>query len=192
MTQSINNNRGMDFHLKLLGIEDRAAWTIDARDTRVYHGDVIYGRPDWVIRHVSGRRLAVYDYKNRELGSGDATDYEKLQAIIYGVLVADVMARELGFTPDVTSHLMYADNRCLQVEYGAEEVDVIANAVTEVGTSLYFLDVLEEPRLKVSVTMLARYLVDPTFSDSAFGRTAAQRAGSRAHELLLRAGPTFH
>jgi hypothetical protein len=192
LTHSINADRGMDFQLKLLGIDNRAEWTIDARDTRIYHGDVIYGRPDWVIRHVNGRRLAVYDYKNRYLADGDATDYEKFQAILHGILVTDAMKKELGFSPDVDTHLLYADNRCLEVEYGLEEVDLIGNAISEVGTALYFLGVLEEPRLKVSVTNVARYLVDPTFSNPAFGRTAAQRAGSRAHELLLRSGPTFH
>ncbi len=189
---SINPERGLDFHLRLLGINDRADWSIQTRDNRNYVTDLIYGRPDWVLRHKNGS-YRVYDYKNRVLGDdGDATDYEKYQAVIYGLLVQDVVGRETGVIPEVTSHILYADSRCLQVEFGAAELDLIGNAALEAVTALYFLKVYPEPKQRISATDLSRYLVDPTFSNPSFGRTAAQRAGVRAHNQLLHCGPVFH
>lgn len=189
---SINPERGLDFHLRLLGITDRADWSIQARDNRNYVTDLIYGRPDWVLRHNQGY-YRTYEYKNRVLGEdGDATDYEKYQAAIYGFLVQDVIGRETGTIPEITSHILYADSQCLQVEFGAEELDLIGNAATEAGTALYFRKIYPEPKQRISATDLARYLVDPNFTNPAFGRTAAQLAGTRAHDLLLHSGPIFH
>ncbi|MHB8697670.1 MAG: hypothetical protein ACYC9J_06455 [Sulfuricaulis sp.] len=112
--------------------------------------------------------------------------------MIYGLIVQDVIGRETGVTPDISSHLLYADSRCLQVEFGAEELDLIGNVALEAATALYFLKVYPEPKQRISATDLSRYLVDPTFSNQSFGRTAAQRAGTRAHDLLLHSGPVFH
>lgn len=189
---SVHPDRGMDFHLRLLGIEDRADWHIHAKDNRVYFGDLVYGRPDWVLRHRVREQARVYDYKNRILGDGDATDYEKLQVAIYSLLLKEAFARDGQAVTEVTPFLLYADNHCLQVDYGHEEIALIAQAAIEAPSALYFLGITPEPKDRVSVTDLARFIVDPNFSNEAFGRTAAQRAGTRGHEIVLHNGPVIH
>lgn len=189
---SINQERGTDFLLRLLGVEDRADWTIAARDNRNYVTDLVYGRPDWVLHNTRTGAYRVYDYKNRALEDGDATEYEKFQTVIYAIIVADTVGRETGVIPEVTAHILYADNRCLQVEYGAEELHLIGQTAPEASTTLYFLGVTPEPKQRISATNLARYIVDPQFSDPAFGHIAAQRAGTRAHDLILHNVPVFH
>lgn len=192
MSETIHENPGMDFQLRLLGLRDRAAWDIVARDNRLYSSAVIYGRPDWVLCHrTSGDRL-VSDYKNRILGEGDATDYEKLEVVIYATLVADAVFRETGRVPVVAAQLLYADETVLTVEYDEGDIDMIVRAAPEAATAMYFLGVTPEPRDTVSVTHLARYLVDPTFSDPRFGPSSARRAGIAAHRALLASGPGLH
>ncbi|MHB8697666.1 MAG: hypothetical protein ACYC9J_06435 [Sulfuricaulis sp.] len=66
--ESINSDRGLDFQLRLLGIPDRADWDIQSRDLRNYVTDLIYGRPDWVLRNRKNGSYRVYDYKNRVSG----------------------------------------------------------------------------------------------------------------------------
>lgn len=183
---SVNPDRGIDFELRILGINDRAAWTIAAADNRAYVSDLVFGRPDWVLRHVSvPGRFRVYDYKNRPLGDGDATDYEKWQAIIYAVLVEDEYYRAHGRLPQVSAHILYADDNVVRVEYGAEEVEHIAAVAPEAATRMYFLGVNPEPKERIWASNLARFLVDPDFTDERFGRTAAQLAGQRAHARLV-------
>lgn len=189
---SINPDRGVDFHLRLLGVEDRAEWVIDARDNRTYSGELVYGRPDWVLRRRAGNAARVYDYKNRALGDGDATEYEKLQVIIYSLLVSETIARDGGGNLEVEPYLLYADNHCLKVEYTPEDIDLIGQAAVEAPSALYFLGVVAEPKDRASVTDLARFIVDPQFCNEAYGRTAAQRAGTRAHNLILHSGPGIH
>lgn len=189
---SINQERGTDFVLRMLGIEDRADWTIAARDNRNYVTDLVYGRPDWVLRNIKTGAYRVYDYKNRALEDSDATEYEKFQALIYAIIVADTVGRETGAIPEVTAHLLYADNHSLQVEYDADELNLIGLTAPEASTALYFLGVTPEPKQRVSASNLARYLVDPQFSNPSFGRVAVQRAGTRAHDVILHNGPVFH
>ena len=189
---SVNQERGTDFLLRLLGIEDRADWTIAARDNRNYVTDLVYGRPDWVLRNTKTAAYRIYDYKNRSLEDGDATEYEKFQALIYAIIVADTVGRETGVIPEVTAHLLYADNHCLQVEYDTDEIHLIGQTALEASTAIYFLGVTQEPKQRISASNLARYLVDPQFSNPSFGRIAAQLAGTRAHKLILHNGPVFH
>lgn len=190
---TVNPDRGIDFELRILGINDRAAWTIVAADNRSYVSDLVFGRPDWVLRHVSQpATYRVYEYKNRALGEGDATDYEKWQAIIYAVLVQDEHYRAHGRLPQVSAHILYADDQSLRVDYGDEEVEFIAAVAPEAAARMYFLGVNEEPKERIWASNLARFIVDPGFTDERFGRTAAQLAGRRAHARLVGVSRRLH
>lgn len=187
---SSNPNRGQDFHLRMLGIEDRADWEIISIDSMVFETELARGRPDWVIRHRDGRRYMTVDYKNRELGkNGQARPYEKYQVTVYAMLLEELIAREQGIRVEVEPVLLYADGESVTVAYSAEDEERILEAGTVVGTRLYLLGLKRRPDEIPAVTELARFLVDPAFTDASFGWTAAQQAGEEAHASLQQLGP---
>jgi len=186
---STNLDKGIDLHLRLLGIEDRADWEILSVSNLVIGSELARCEPDWVLCYRGGERYRVVEYKNRDLMDGDATDYEKYQVTIYAMVLEEHMYRTTGVRPRVEAALFYADSATLFVERDEEDERRILEAGLTAPTSLYLLGVHDSQNRPVTATQLARYLVDPGFTDPRFDRTEAQRTGTRAHLNLQNSGP---
>jgi len=188
--RSAHVNKGMDFHLRMIGIEDRADWEIVSIDSRRLETELSKGRPDWIVRHREGARYKIVEYKNRDLvQGGTATAYELYQVVIYAVLLQEMVYRQTGQRPEVEAQLLYADGELVTATYTQEDVRTIMEKSLEARTVLFFLGLHKGTDERPTVTELARYLVDPDFTDTAFGWTAKQVAGVEAHHALANLGP---
>jgi len=190
ITPSAHPNSGVDYHLRMIKIDDRADWDIVSIDRKRLETVAAHGRPDFIVRHKSGHRYKVVDYKSRSLGeSGLATPYELYEVILYAMLLKEMVRAETGEIPEVEAQLLYGDNEIVTVEFTQEDERRILEKSLEARTALFFHGLHEGSDERPSVTKLARYLVDPEFKDTAFGWTAAQVAGSKAHSALSNLGP---
>lgn len=186
---SVHPERGMDFHLRMLKITDRADWDITSIDARTLETEMASGRPDWIVRRKDRRRYKVVDYKNRNLGNGKASAYEVFQVVIYAVLLAEMVFRESGQRPVVEAQLLYADGEMVTAKYTEQDELWLLERSLEARTKLYGLGLHNDPDERPTVTKLARLLVDPTFSDPKFGWTLGQVVGEVAHESMKHLGP---
>jgi len=189
--RSAHPDKGQDFHLRMLGIENRADWTILSVDRRELATEVARGRPDWILLHKDLKQYRIVDYKNRDLRGGDATAYEKYQVVIYAILLIEIVFRSTKTRPKVEAQLLYADGQVLTVQYTEDDVNQILLAASEAPTALFFGRLRKRPDECPSVTDLARYMVDTEFKDTHFDRFTARAAGSVAHESLQGSGPVI-
>jgi hypothetical protein len=92
----MNQNKGIDYHLRALGMENRAGWTILARDDRIYSNGIISCKPDFVLSNPQEGKMMVIEWKSRDLGEGEPTEYEMWQAVINTITVKDCIERDRG------------------------------------------------------------------------------------------------
>jgi hypothetical protein len=102
-------NRGVDYGLNMLGIRDRAACEMLARDDVTYDSGLIVCRPDWVIRNSITSIVTVYEYKNRLLATTIPTDYEIAEVIANAITVSDVLRKQRACETTVRAILFYSD-----------------------------------------------------------------------------------
>lgn len=186
---SVHPEKGVDFHLRMLNVVDRADWDITSIDSRILETEMARGRPDWILQRKDKRRYKVVDYKNRNLGDGEATAYELFQVVIYAMLLVEMVFRKTGQRPVVEPLLLYADGEMVTASYNEHDVYWLLEKSLEARTKLYGLGLHAGPDERPTVTHLARLLVDPTFTDPKFSWTVAQVVGEKAHESLQHLGP---
>lgn len=169
-------NRGMDYHLNLLGFRDRASWNILASDSVTYNNGLIKCRPDWVLRHRLYHEVVVLEYKNRLLGKGTPTDYERAEVIANAITVGDVLEKQCNHKQNLHAHLFYGDRISVEEIITPQIEEKMRNTALEASA----------PGLPVTSTYLAeiisgKYDVSPL--------VMARLAGKAAHNALKTLGP---
>lgn len=188
---SSNGGRGVDFILNTLGVHDRANWDVVSCNDRTYRTEIITVRPDFVLHNRAADVYVVLDYKNRHLGRGEVSLYERYQMVIYTVTVRWDLQCRLGRQVKVTNALLYGDRQLRTVDCEPEDEDQVCFAAFEAPTALYFQGITEKYKETVAGTDLARFMADPALANTRYKISKIpvldpRAAGIKAHDLLSR------
>lgn len=174
--ETSHTNRGMDYHLNLLGFRDRASWNILASDNRTFNNGLIKCRPDWVLRHRLTHGVVVLEYKNRLLGKGKPTDYERAEVIANAITVGDVLEKEHKRKQNIRAYLFYGDRISVEEVLTPEIDERVRDTALEASA----------PGLPVTSTYLAEIISGKYDVSSVL---MARLAGRAAHNALKTMGP---
>ena len=187
-----NPDTGTDYHLRALGFRDRKDLRVLAADNKVFSDGLIVCKPDWLIQNLRTGEILDISYKSRLLGeSRSETAYEFWQLAAEYTCLLDALKPFAGVNPKIRTAIVYGDGRILKVEVKPDDVDEIMRAAMDCPTHLYFIGQEPRPRDTVSASKLARYMVDPYYTDPKFDQWNRAQAGIRAHNLVKSFGPRF-
>lgn len=175
-----HENRGIDYHLRTLGLQKRRHWKIIAADDNEFATKFIVCRPDWLLQNEADKYYLILEYKNRLLDEGGATEYEAYQSTINQIVIAQSLCDELGYCPEVKGILLYGNNRKLEVAYTEADFTLICETSLEYGSGL--------SKTPIAATRLAAIL-----SGTDFSAVPAQftKRGTAAHHAMLNFGPSM-
>lgn len=178
-----NRDNGLDYHLRMLGIQDREYWEILSIDEKGYDNLIVRCRPDWVLHNLVTDEFRVADYKSRSLGFGKPSAYERYQVILNAATVSDDLEYRLNRAGmRVTAQLVYGDGQTRMVAYTDEDTNDLMRLAAEVATDLYLRGETPSPKTLVAATRVAQVLAGmPQRRDGGI----AKSAGIRAHISLL-------
>lgn len=166
-----NKDRGLDYHLMVLGIKDRAPWEIIANDDRIFRSDFLVTRPDWVLHNTRTGHYLIVDYKSRVLHNSKPSEYEKLELVIASIAVRDVLGVPIH---QVKAALVYGCGTKFGVEFDENDEDKILRATLEICPE----------GSQISASQLATMLSGNVVDISSAGDQARQR-GTDAHKSLM-------
>ena len=185
MKESINPIADMEYHLRAMGIADRANYRIIATDNRIFTDGVIVAKPDYVLLHRSGAGVIV-SYKSRQF-NGKVSEYERVQ------LHAEMMAVRRELSIDLVTHpeepsmqlaIFYADTTLMGVDLDEGLEDSLYSTTFDAISQLHRLGIYSNDRETIEGSKLARYCVDPWFEDEAFNKPAEAKAGTYIHRAI--------
>lgn len=181
---SYNRDSGLDFQLRVLGIEDRQNWEMISRDNRQYSNLLVVCRPDWALHNIITDEYRIVEYKSRSLNKGRVGRYERYEALINAVVVGDEISDRLDHDVTVTAYLVYGDGVSCEVKYTKEDGDFLMECASEIATDLFLQGKILKPG-QVSSTRLAEALANRNDVDLEKRRAE----GRRAHITLIKTGP---
>lgn len=183
---SYNLNNGLDFQLKILGIEDREHWEILSRDDLEYRNRYVVCRPDWALHNICTGEYRVIDYKSRPLGRGKPTVYEMTQVVINAIVVRDHIEAERGVKVNVVAELVFGDQRIYRVEYTGSQADWLMRQAYHLAPELYRRGSLPKRDSLIPASTLAKLIEGDFYSNN---DEEARKAGVQAHYAIINHGP---
>ena len=179
-TQITKNSNAVDYHLLILGFEERDDYEFISRDDVIFGSHLLKAKPDFVIKQKNTSNYIVIQYKSRKLGLQEVTKYEMTQALI------DSLAVKYHFSENkqdinVYPVLMYGDGQRRKVEYDQNDVDMINNVIVEAAPD----------GGQVSSSELAAIIAGYRDVDTEYKSPTQSTftAGTRMHEELVNTGP---
>lgn len=183
---TFNHERGIDYHLRALGFNNRESLKVLSMDSKRFVNDRIIVKPDWVIRCNDKKLLHIVDYKNRSSKEGP-TKREMWQLLIYSWVVPEFLSwvdETNEIVPTVTG-LLYGDNRRFNITYTDNDLLELQNSVVPAIKAFRKKGLLRENQ-RISATYLANYMVDPALSKLHTSSEGARKAGTKAHNTIVR------
>jgi hypothetical protein len=181
-----NRDNGLDFHLKILGIEDRQNWELICVDNQEYRNKHFVCRPDWALHNIETGEYRVADYKSRYLRAGKPNAYEKAQVAINAMVVKDHLQLTKGIEAKVTAMLVYGDGQIRIIPYEPWTVDWVTRQAERLHEPLVIAGMLPSRMDKIPVTLMAKLIADDTYTTDP---VEAREAGVEAHYVITKAGP---
>lgn len=174
-------NKGIDYHLRALGMKDRKGWTIVSKDERLYQAPVTTARPDFVLFNKSESKLLVVEYKSREVGDGKPTEYEEIQAITNAFTVQYEFETKHGVHFSTRAAIVYGDGQIFDVDFDDDDVDQFDDSAFELAGA---------PGIQITATELAEFMCTTDYTGLPKSvRESARRSGSEAHRMVFELGP---
>lgn len=188
ITETVNEVPYVEYHLRSLGITDRANCRLIASDNRVFSDGVIKAKPDYVIAHRS-RNIMVISFKTRKY-KGRVTEYEKYQLHAEYLAVKAELGLELVESDlQVGLGIFFADTRLMGVPLDTDTTEIIHDNTFDAISQLHRLGIYDNTQTFIESSKLARYFVDPWFENPAFDRQEATEFGTEQHRKLFTTGP---
>lgn len=184
---SCHPDRGMDYHLRMLGINNREKWNLVSNDQRTYDDTTTIAKPDFVIEHQNGHQVILIEYKNR-LYDGVVHDQERIQVQLSAMAVQGDYLVKQDRDVTVESYLLYGSGNRIPVTLTEDEADTLIDQVTEsnAGYILYAMGRLKNSSDLLPARMLSEFLTDTVYSDH---QRNAREAGTKAHKTLGAVAP---
>lgn len=188
---NFNPNRGIDYHLRSLGFNNRAYLEVISMDNMRFANDRVVTKPDWVVRCKRSNILYVLDYKNRNAGSGP-TKREMWQLLCYYWIVPLYLSwiEETDDIMTTRAGILFGDGKRYILEFSDNDLLQLQESVIPAIKAYRKLGLLRENQ-RISATFLADYMVDPTLKSRYVSSQQARIAGTAAHKAIVNPA-TYH